>query len=77
MSEAAPSPEAALPRPLTEHQMKGRLAELAMQRDAALNRCAVLAGENAEAVDLVRFLQGEVERLRSLLATQPGSSAAH
>lgn len=76
MSEAL-APAAPPPRSLSAHQINGRLAELTRQRDMAQAHCVILAGEKAEALDLIKTLQAEVERLKGLLPAQAGSSAAH
>ncbi|GJD58158.1 hypothetical protein [Methylobacterium dankookense] len=76
MSEA-PVPEAAPSRQLTVHQINGRLNELTRQRDVAQAQCVILSGEKAEALDLIKTLKAEVERLQGLLSAQAGSSAAH
>ena len=77
MSEAQQAAEAAPARTLTVHQINGRLAELSRQRDAAQAQCAILAGDYAEAADLIRSLRAEIEHLQGLLSAQAGSSAAH
>lgn len=49
-------------------QIDGRIAEIEAQRNAALSRAARIAGERDEALDLVRILRSEVERLTDRLA---------
>lgn len=56
--------------------MNGRIGELEAQRDGALTRCARLAGEKAEAVDLVQILKAEVDRLTTLLNDRGGPAPA-
>ncbi|MBD8906531.1 hypothetical protein [Methylorubrum zatmanii] len=56
--------------------LNGRIAELEFQRNRAQTRAAVIAGEKAEALDLVRILKAEVERLTALLNDSGGPAAA-
>ncbi|MBA9068419.1 hypothetical protein FHR71_002160 [Methylobacterium sp. RAS18] len=48
-------------------EINGRIGELEAQRDAALARAVKIAGEKAEALDLVRILKAENDRLTALL----------
>ena len=66
MSEV-PAPAAAPPRSLSAHQINGRLTELTRQRDVAQAQCVILAGEKAEALDLIKTLQAEVEAQQELI----------
>lgn len=50
-------------------EINGRIGELEAQRDAALSRAAKIAGEKAEALDLVKLLKAEVDRLTEQLKT--------
>lgn len=54
-------------RTLTLAQIDGRITELEAQRNAAQARCAILAGEKAEAVDLLRQCQEEIARLNGIV----------
>lgn len=56
-------------------EMDGRLGELEAQRAMAQNRCIVLAGRNAELLDLLKLQRTENERLIVLL-TERGISDA-
>ncbi|KAB7783494.1 hypothetical protein [Methylorubrum populi] len=57
-------------------EINGRIDELQAQRDAALTRCARLAGEKAEIADAARILKAEVDRLRTLLNGRGGPASA-
>jgi hypothetical protein len=48
-------------------EMDGRLAEIEAQRAMAQNRCIVLAGRNAELMDLLKLQRAENDRLAELL----------
>lgn len=50
-------------------EINGRIDELQAQRDGALARCAKIAGEKAEAIELARLLRAEVDRLTEQLKT--------
>ncbi|NEU14316.1 hypothetical protein G3T14_19605 [Methylobacterium sp. BTF04] len=65
-------------KPITIVEMNGRIAELERQRDQALTRCSLLAGEKAEALDLLRAHVAEVERLNAVIiaASPPGEPGA-
>ncbi len=54
-------------------EMDGRCAELEAQRVMAQNRCVVLAGRNAELLDLLKLSRAENERLASLVNDSDGS----
>jgi hypothetical protein len=56
--------------------MNGRIAELEAQRDGALTRCAKIAGEKAEEVELVQTLKPEVGRLTTLLNDRDSAAPA-
>lgn len=62
MSEAPSAPA-----PVSLEQMKGRLAELLVQRNAYQDRCAQLAGEKAEAVAVLLEAKAEIDRLTRLV----------
>ncbi|UMY16672.1 hypothetical protein MMB17_18595 [Methylobacterium organophilum] len=55
------------PQPLSAAEINGRFGELTAQRDAALARCQMLAGQNAELIDLLKEAKAEMERLTALL----------
>jgi hypothetical protein len=55
-------------------EINGRIGEIEGQRDTALSRAAKIAGEKAEALDLVQILKAEVDRLTTLLSDR-GSAA--
>ncbi|GAA0278212.1 hypothetical protein LNAOJCKE_4541 [Methylorubrum aminovorans] len=57
-------------------EINGRIGELEAQRDAALARAAKIAGEKAEALDLVRILKIENDRLANLLNDRGGPAPA-
>ncbi|UGB26346.1 hypothetical protein LPC10_01660 [Methylorubrum sp. B1-46] len=57
-------------------EINGRIGELEAQRDAALSRAAKIAGEKAEAIDLVQILKAEVDRLTTLLNDRGGPAPA-
>ncbi|TFZ59311.1 hypothetical protein E4V01_07625 [Methylorubrum sp. Q1] len=54
-------------------EMDGRLAELEAQRAMAQNRCIVLAGRNAELLDLLKLQRAENDRLTQLMNDRDGS----
>lgn len=60
--------EAAEQKTISLAQIDGRIAEIEAQRNAALSRAARIAGERDEALDLVRILKAEVDRLTDRLA---------
>ncbi|CAO4174139.1 DUF904 domain-containing protein [Methylorubrum aminovorans] len=60
---AAPGPSMA--------EIDGRIAEIEAQRTMAQNRCVVLAGRNAELLDLLKIHRDEVERLTALINGGP------
>ncbi|QIJ76184.1 hypothetical protein GU700_17245 [Methylobacterium sp. NI91] len=64
------------PKTVSLADMNGRIAELEAQRDGALTRCARIAGEKAEAIDLARILKAEVDRLSTLLNDRGGTAPA-
>lgn len=68
--------EAPAPRTVSLADMNGRIAELEAQRDGALTRCAKIAGEKAEAIELVQILKVEVDRLKTLLNDRGGAAPA-
>lgn len=68
--------DAPAPRSVSLADMNGRIAELEAQRDGALTRCAKLAGEKAEAINLVQILKVEVDRLTGLLNDRGGPAPA-
>lgn len=47
-------------------EMDGRIAELEAQRAMAQNRCIILAGRNAELMDLLKLQRAENDRLTQL-----------
>ncbi|MFD6316921.1 hypothetical protein [Methylorubrum thiocyanatum] len=57
-------------------EINGRIGELEAQRDAALSRAAKIAGEKAEALDLVKLLKAENDRLTGLLNDRGGAAPA-
>lgn len=57
-------------------EINGRIGELEAQRDAALSRAAKIAGEKAEALDLVKLLKAENDRLTALLNDRGGPASA-
>ncbi|MFD6321027.1 hypothetical protein [Methylorubrum thiocyanatum] len=59
--------DAPAPKTISLAEINGRIDELQAQRDGALARCAKIAGEKAEAIDLARILKAEVDRLTALL----------
>lgn len=63
-------------KPLTLVEINGRIGELEAQRNNALARCAQIAGEKAEAIDLVQILKAEVDRLTALLNDRGGPASA-
>lgn len=68
--------EASAPKAISLTEINGRIDELQAQRDMAQARCARLAGEKAEAIDLARILKAEVDRLTALLNDRGGSAPA-
>ncbi len=56
-------------------EMDGRLAELEAQRAMAQNRCILLAGRNAELLDLLKIQRAENDRLTELLNDRDGPEA--
>ncbi|TFZ54996.1 hypothetical protein E4V01_24090 [Methylorubrum sp. Q1] len=72
MSEHAPAASAPIHSPV---EMDGRIAEIEAQRSMAQNRCIVLAGRNAELLDLLKIHRAEVERLTTLLNDGPEAVA--
>ncbi|NEU14714.1 hypothetical protein G3T14_21785 [Methylobacterium sp. BTF04] len=64
--------QAPLAPPVTLGNMNARIEELERQRNQAQSRCAVLAGEKAEIVDLLRQSQVEIARLNDVI-NQVGS----
>lgn len=62
------------PAPPSFAEMDGRIAELDAQRAMAQNRCIILAGRNAELLDLLKLQRAENERLNGLLSV--GGEAA-
>lgn len=54
-------------RNITVADMNGRIAEIEHQRNQALTRCSILAGEKAEAIDLLRTHIAEIERLNAVI----------
>ncbi|MDV2988296.1 UNVERIFIED_CONTAM: hypothetical protein Q9R58_28815 [Methylobacteriaceae bacterium AG10] len=68
--------DAPAPKPLTLVQINGRIDELEAQRNNALARCAQIAGERAELIDLVKILKAENDRLTALLNGRDGSEPA-
>lgn len=68
--------DAPVPRGVSLADMNGRIGELEAQRDGALARCARLAGEKAEAIELVQILKAEVDRLTALLNDRGGPAPA-
>lgn len=79
MSEA----DQTAPAPVTLAVMNGRIKEQERQRNEALARCAVLSGEKAQVLDILRQARDEIDRLNALVASttltaEPtGSHAAH
>lgn len=57
-------------------EINGRIDELQAQRDVAQARCAKIAGEKAEAIELARILKAEVDRLTALLSDRGGPASA-
>ncbi len=57
-------------------EINGRIGGLEAQRDAALSRAAKIAGEKAEAIDLVQILKTEKDRLTVLLNDRGGPAPA-
>jgi hypothetical protein len=53
---------------ITVAEMNGRIEELQRQRDAALTRCATLAGSNALLRQTLTDAGTEIERLNGLVA---------
>lgn len=68
--------DAPAPKSVSLADMSGRIGEAEAQRDAALARCVRLAGEKAEAVDLVHILKAEVDRLTAELKNRGGAAPA-
>ncbi|CAO4196405.1 hypothetical protein [Methylorubrum extorquens] len=68
--------EAPAPKTISLTEINGRIDELQAQRDGALARCAKIAGEKAEAIDLVQILKAENDRLTALLNDRGGPAAA-
>ncbi|ACK82445.1 hypothetical protein [Methylorubrum extorquens] len=68
--------DAPAPKTISLTEINGRIEELQAQRDGALARCAKIAGEKAEAIDLARLLKAEVDRLTSLLNDRDGPASA-
>lgn len=68
--------DAPAPKTISLTEINGRIDELQAQRDGALARCAKIAGEKAEAIELARILKAEVDRLTTLLNDRGGSASA-
>lgn len=68
--------DAPAPRSVSLADMSGRIGEAEAQRDAALARCVRLAGEKAEAIDLVHILKAEVDRLTAELRDSVGGASS-
>lgn len=71
--------DAPAPKAISLTEINGRIDELQSQRDGALARCARIAGEKAEAVELMQILKAEVDRLTALVNDRGGPvpAAAH
>ncbi|MEN3213618.1 hypothetical protein PUR23_26850 [Methylorubrum populi] len=68
--------EASAQKTISLAEINGRIDELQAQRDGALARCAKIAGEKAEAIDLVHILRAEVDRLTARLNDRGGPAPA-
>lgn len=68
--------DAPAPKTISLTEINVRIDELQAQRDGALARCAKIAGEKAEAIDLARILKAEVDRLTALLNDRGGPAPA-
>ena len=68
--------DAPAPKTISLTEINGRIDELEAQRDAALSRAAKIAGEKAEAVELMQILRAEVDRLKALLNGLGGAAPA-
>jgi hypothetical protein len=68
--------ETPAPKTISLTEINGRIDELQAQRDGALARCAKIAGEKAEAIELVQILKVENDRLRGLLNDRGGAAPA-
>lgn len=68
--------DAPAPKTISLTEINGRIDELQAQRDGALARCAKIAGEKAEAIELVQILKAEVDRLTALLNDRGGPASA-
>lgn len=62
---AGPQPQPAI----TVSEMQARLSEVAQQRDLALNRCAILAGEKSVLIEGLTAARAEIDGLRAAAAT--------
>lgn len=51
-------------------KLNAQIGEIEQQRNTALTRCAKLAGDNAELIDLVKILRAENERLEAVVKRQ-------
>lgn len=51
-------------------KLNAQIGEIEQQRNTALTRCAKLAGDNAELIDLVKILRAENDRLEEVVKRQ-------
>ena len=68
--------DAPAPKTISLTEINGRIGELEAQRDAALARAAKIAGEKAEALDLVKLLKVENDP-ETPLAPAGAAATAH